>query len=347
MENKKQNITLKFFITKFNNYKAKVIGNYFDFPGASNLEMTLNGTSIDFSKSVEMPLGYNKINILFEGLLTSAKEMFSGSEATEIIFNNFNTERITDMSRMFYYCPNLRGLNLSSFNTINVKDMTYFIGGCDTLCNVDLSNFNVNNAFYNKEAKKEYSFISNFISPQHCSGRNIKINKEAKELLAKANPCLNNIIEVNEPLAYYQGQCINCKSVDKYFKYYNCAFRCSEGYHVEKDKCILNEENQSYNQLPILVIMSFFLIVFSIIIVNFICFYKRKKPAIVHPPKTIYSARSDDPFQIKIPKGKQYKENRNIPVRVNEKKSVYSGTTESPFTFKVPKNKLNRIIEDV
>ena len=46
------------------------------------------------------------------------------------------------MHGMFYYCKNLSKLNLSSFNTNNVTNMSKMFSGCENFSELDLSLFN-------------------------------------------------------------------------------------------------------------------------------------------------------------------------------------------------------------
>ncbi|MBR4407052.1 MAG: DUF285 domain-containing protein [Clostridia bacterium] len=66
-------------------------------------------------------------------------------EINELIFDNFDTSKVTNTSYMFYDCSDLTSLDLSSFNTANVTDMSYMFYGCSGLTSLDLSNFNTAN----------------------------------------------------------------------------------------------------------------------------------------------------------------------------------------------------------
>ena len=55
--------------------------------------------------------------------------------------DNFNTQNVTSMHRMFYYCTSLTSLDLSNFDTQNVTDMNSMFEGCSSLASLDLSNF--------------------------------------------------------------------------------------------------------------------------------------------------------------------------------------------------------------
>ena len=58
---------------------------------------------------------------------------------------NLNTEKVTDMSYMFYNCRKLSSLDFSKFNTENVTDMSYMFDNCRELSSLDLSKFNTEN----------------------------------------------------------------------------------------------------------------------------------------------------------------------------------------------------------
>ena len=55
---------------------------------------------------------------------------------------NLNTEAVTDMNSMFYYCPSLKSLDLSTFNTANVTDMSRMFFSCGSLTSLNVSGFN-------------------------------------------------------------------------------------------------------------------------------------------------------------------------------------------------------------
>ena len=56
-------------------------------------------------------------------------------------FSNFNTNSVTNMSRMFFGCSSLNNIDLSNFNTDNVSNMCCMFAGCSSVKNIDLSNF--------------------------------------------------------------------------------------------------------------------------------------------------------------------------------------------------------------
>ena len=53
-----------------------------------------------------------------------------------------NTEKVTNMSRMFYYCSKLTSFDVSKFNTVNVTNMSYMFRGCSSLTSLDVTKLN-------------------------------------------------------------------------------------------------------------------------------------------------------------------------------------------------------------
>ena len=72
--------------------------------------------------------------------------------------NQFNTDKVTNMSVMFQKCNVLEYLDLSNFNTSNVTDMSYMFSGCNNLKYLNLLNFTNNckntNMFFNIQKSK-------------------------------------------------------------------------------------------------------------------------------------------------------------------------------------------------
>ena len=96
--------------------------------------------------------------------------MYSIFEATsrlkEIKFgDNFNTEKVTNMGRMFTNTPVLVGLNLSKFNTKNVTNMAHMFESAKSIQSLDLSSFDTSNVTdMNAMFSSMYSIVSLDIS---------------------------------------------------------------------------------------------------------------------------------------------------------------------------------------
>lgn len=75
---------------------------------------------------------------------TTCRGWFSSCSSLKTVegLANLNTEAVTDMNRMFYYCPSLKSLDLSTFNTANVTDMSGMFFSCDSLVSLNVSGFN-------------------------------------------------------------------------------------------------------------------------------------------------------------------------------------------------------------
>ena len=66
---------------------------------------------------------------------------WDNKDLLEIDLFNFDTSKVTDMSRMFYDLRNITSLNLSNFDTSKVTDMNRMFSGMSNLITLDLSNF--------------------------------------------------------------------------------------------------------------------------------------------------------------------------------------------------------------
>lgn len=75
---------------------------------------------------------------------TTCRGWFSSCSSLKTVegLANLNTEAVTDMSSMFYYCTSLKSLDLSTFNTANVTDMSGMFFSCDSLVSLNVSGFN-------------------------------------------------------------------------------------------------------------------------------------------------------------------------------------------------------------
>ena len=78
---------------------------------------------------------------------TSTAKLFNNCNVLKEIdgIEYLNTEQVTDMGGMFYYCSGLTSLDLSHFNIQNVTDMGAMFSGCWRLTSLDVSHFNTQN----------------------------------------------------------------------------------------------------------------------------------------------------------------------------------------------------------
>ena len=66
---------------------------------------------------------------------------WDNKDLLEIDVSNFDTSKVTDMSRMFYDLRNITSLDLSNFDTSKVTTMNRMFSGMSNLTSPDLSNF--------------------------------------------------------------------------------------------------------------------------------------------------------------------------------------------------------------
>ena len=66
---------------------------------------------------------------------------WDNKDLLEIDVSNFDTSKVTDMSRMFYDLRNITSLGLSNFDTSKVTTMNRMFSGMSNLTSLDLSNF--------------------------------------------------------------------------------------------------------------------------------------------------------------------------------------------------------------
>lgn len=95
-----------------------------------------NYKNISFYSLGEIYAPINSSGLFFKMTSSAVHPAYSS-----IIFNNFNTENVTNMDSMFYTCSNITSLDLSKFNTSNVTTMRSMFSNCESLTNLDISNF--------------------------------------------------------------------------------------------------------------------------------------------------------------------------------------------------------------
>ena len=78
--------------------------------------------------------------------VTNMKRMFCNcSSLTSLDVTHFNTAKVTNMSFMFSRCSSLISLDVTNFNTANVTDMNGMFSSCSKLTSLDVTNFNTAN----------------------------------------------------------------------------------------------------------------------------------------------------------------------------------------------------------
>ena len=65
---------------------------------------------------------------------------FECESLKELFVSNFNTKKVTNMSRMFFKCKLLKEINISNFNTENVTNMNKIFADCFSLRLLNINN---------------------------------------------------------------------------------------------------------------------------------------------------------------------------------------------------------------
>ena len=106
-------------------------------------KILINGQEINqTAHKIEINEEGSIIELIWNNPLSNCHAMFKGmSNILEINFTDFDTSKVTDMSKMFMDCEYLQNLDLSSFDTSNVEDMSYMFSGCSSLEHLEISNF--------------------------------------------------------------------------------------------------------------------------------------------------------------------------------------------------------------
>ncbi len=77
-----------------------------------------------------------------EKVMNMSYMFFRCSSLTSLDVTHFNTAKVTDMSNMFWGCSSLTSLDVTHFNTANVTNMSLMFYSCSSLTSLYLTNFN-------------------------------------------------------------------------------------------------------------------------------------------------------------------------------------------------------------
>ena len=91
-------------------------------------------------KKLETITGLEYLNT--EKVTNMSYMFFMCSSLTSLDVTYFNTANVTNMSLMFYSCSSLTSLYLTNFNTANVTNMRSMFSSCSSLTSLDVTNFN-------------------------------------------------------------------------------------------------------------------------------------------------------------------------------------------------------------
>ena len=84
-------------------------------------------------------------NLNTEKVTNMSAMFYECSGLTSLDVSGFQTDNVTDMSHMFYGCSGLTSLDVSGFKTDNVRDMGFMFYGCSGLTSLDVSGFKTDN----------------------------------------------------------------------------------------------------------------------------------------------------------------------------------------------------------
>ena len=153
---------------------------------ATDIAFVFNGTIYAPVSCNQLFSGYNfRHTIIFNNfntsLVTDMSYMFSmsmGNRVTYLDLSNFDTSNVTNMIGMFYsketaHDTYIESIDLSSFDTSNVTDMSNMFSGTPVK-NLDLSSFNTSNvtnmqAMFNRASQLKKLDLSNFDTSK-CDG---------------------------------------------------------------------------------------------------------------------------------------------------------------------------------
>ena len=158
----------------FGNFNTSKVTDMSAMFGCTFNLIELNLSTFDTSKVIGMSYMFHGTYVqkldLSSFNTSNVINMYSMFEATsrlkEIKFgDNYNTEKVTNMGRMFTNTPVLVGLNLSKFNTKNVTNMAHMFESAKSIQSLDLSSFDTSNVTdMNAMFSSMYSIVSLDIS---------------------------------------------------------------------------------------------------------------------------------------------------------------------------------------
>ena len=132
-----------------NNEKTniQIIGNDFDESELkNNSDFYIDNIKSQFVKNCDLNDGIHEIVFVIHKSLTNFKSMFNNCKGKKIIFINFQTEKVINMSEMFFCCSSIKSLDLSSFQTFQVDNFNSMFNSCISLTSLDISSFKTDNA---------------------------------------------------------------------------------------------------------------------------------------------------------------------------------------------------------
>lgn len=160
-------------------------------------------------KPISYKCSQSTSKVVFKDFDTSAvtdmSNMFYGCNFTTLDLSSFDTSSVTNMMYMFKYCSNLTTLDLSSFDTSAVTSMGGMFENCSKLATLDLSSFDTssvtNMSFMFYDCSKLTTIIGTHTLEEVQAGT-IKALKGTKESL---NLSYSPLLERASILALFYG----------------------------------------------------------------------------------------------------------------------------------------------
>lgn len=85
----------------------------------------------------------------YDGVESTMKWFMDNTNLSEIVgIKNLKTDKVVNMSGMFWNCSSLVSLDLSSFNTEKVHSMGWMFSHCSKLSKLDVSSFDTKNVTF-------------------------------------------------------------------------------------------------------------------------------------------------------------------------------------------------------
>ena len=139
----------------------------------------------------------------------NSREAFSMLENLEDIdLSHFSTEKVENMSRMFYWDKTIKTINLSKFDTRNATDMSSMFSKMEKIKNIDLSNFDtskvedMNNMFRDAKSIESITFGSKFNTSKVTSMASMFSDTPKLKSLDLSNFDTSNVTDMNSMFNY-------------------------------------------------------------------------------------------------------------------------------------------------
>ena len=151
-------LVIQYKIENIENLKRiRILGYNFVKNNKDKCQIILNGNQIELCDHLNFDQinNNNRFEIKLKGMkeIINASYMFAGNHqditplASLSDISRWNTEKITNISYMFYFCESLSSLpDISNWNTKNVTDISGIFFGCSSLTSLpDISKWNTEN----------------------------------------------------------------------------------------------------------------------------------------------------------------------------------------------------------